>query len=176
MLRNITAVSSLTPGIRRSTFQGKKKHHSLNWPWFTSHARHLPGYLLCLVPAVSPTRWGTRGLIPPILQQLQKFKPAENQSCSVADQQPSELCHPPRSGALTGELSSVVFACQAHDESLWAKSFLWCRHVTSFKANESYVHALRAEYFMPWRRSLRKKKPTKNHTLLWTLELLHLGA
>lgn len=84
----------------------------------------LPGYLLRVVPAVSPARWGTRGLNPPVLKQLQKLETAENQSCNVADQQRSELCLPPSSGALTCELSSVVFACQAHDESLRGKSFL----------------------------------------------------
>lgn len=77
----------------------------------------------------------------------------------MADWQRSELRS---SGALACELSTVVFACQAHDESLRGKSFLWCRHVTSFKANESYVHALRAEYFMPWR-SLREKSCQKSH-------------
>ena len=84
----------------------------------------LKGYLLCLIPTVSSTRWKTCGLIPAILKQLQKLKTGENQSCNVADQQRSELCRPPRSGALACELSTVVFACQAHDESLWGKSFL----------------------------------------------------
>lgn len=126
----------------------------------------LKGYLLCLIPTVSSTRWRMRGLIPTILKQVQKLKTAKNQSCNVSDPQRSELCHPPSSGALACELSTVVFACQAPDESLWGKSFLWCRHVTSFKANESYVHALRAEYFMPWRSRLRKKNSAKNHTAL----------
>jgi len=63
-------------------------------------------------------------LIPTILKQLQKLKIAENQSYDVADQQRTELCRPPSSGALAFELSTVVFACQAHDESLWGKSFL----------------------------------------------------
>lgn len=135
----------------------------------------LKGYLLCLIPTVSSNRWKTHGLILTILKQLQKLKTAENQSCSVTDQQRSELCHPPSSGALACELSTVVFACQAHDESLRGKSFLWCRHVTSFKANESYVHALRAEYFMPWRSRLRKKNSAKNHTAL-NFEVAPLGS
>lgn len=84
----------------------------------------LKGYILCLIPTVSSTRWKTRGLVPTMLKQLQKLKTAENRSCNVADQQRSELCHPPGSGALACELSTVVFACQAHDESLWGKSSL----------------------------------------------------
>lgn len=123
----------------------------------------LRGYLFCPTSSISSSRWQTCVWTLLYLTSHKNHKPAEKQSCNVAEQQRAELCHPPSSGALACQLSAVVFACQAPDESLRGKSFLWCRHVTSFKANESYVHVLRAEYFMPRRSRLREKKCQQSH-------------